>query len=64
MVIFNSYVKLPEGSHSIVIVKMPKVNISPVEDHVKSVAKTAFQKVPSDKLVVGPRDMEKRDLQN
>ncbi|CAL1160099.1 unnamed protein product [Cladocopium goreaui] len=30
-----------------------KVNISPVEDHVKSVAKTAFQKVPSDKLVVG-----------
>ena len=43
---------------------MPKVNISPVEDHVKSVAKTAFQKVPSNKLVVGSRDMEKRDLQN
>jgi hypothetical protein len=43
---------------------MPKVNISPVEDHVKSVAKTAFQKVPSNNLVVGPRDMEKRDLQN
>jgi hypothetical protein len=28
------------------------------------VAKTAFQKVPSNNLVVGPRDMEKRDLQN